>query len=333
MQGGRVTSGMTVAGCATATLAVLAGGCASASDLRQAPGPGGDPLFDHADHLGDVRLEHPPYPGIDGGTFDLEHFTLERSREGWRVEATFTSPVPTLTEVRAARDRVVAMVPQTLDVYLDLTPDAGHLAALPGRDFRVPASEAWDRVLVVSSVPDVDEAGVVHALRVTPSGRRLVATFPADAITAPVRGMLVVVLATSATAQGRVRPAGRGAAECRVWDEIRCHLVGDGPPVLDALAQDVRPDRPLPLTYVTGDRPVAKGIPVVFQRGALISAAPVAAGEVEKGRLATVLDAGGVALGTAVVVSVSGDTASLEVVGTASIEGAATVVFAAPGER
>ena len=321
MQRGWVTLGMAIAG------------CAGTGELRAPSDPGREPLIDYADHLGDVRLEHPPYPGLDGGTFDLEHFTLERSREGWRVEATFASPVPTLTEVRAARDRVVAMVPQTIDVYLDLLPDAGHLTALPGREFRVPASEAWDRVLVVSSVPDVDEAGVVHALRVTPNGRRLTATFPADAIAAPVRGLLVVVLATSATAEGRVRPAGRGAAECRVWDEIRCHLVGDGPPVIDALAEEVRPGRPLPLRYVAGDRPAPKGIPVVFHRGALISAAPVAAGEVEKGRLATVLDAAGVALGTAIVVSVSGDTASLEVVGAQSIEGAATVVFAAPGEE
>jgi len=302
--------------------------CASAAASH-----GAEPLIELADHLGDVRLAHPPYPGLDDDTFDLEHFKLERAGGGWRLEATFASPVPILTEVRAARDRVVAMVPMTIDVYLDTRPEVGHLAALPGRGFRVPASEAWDRVLVVSSVPDVDEAGVVHALRVTPSGRRLTATFPADAITEPVRGILVVVLATSATAEGRVRPASKGAAECRVWDEIRCHLLGDGPPVIDALATEVGPSRPIPLFYLAGDRPTPKGVPVVFQRGALISAAPIEAGQVETGRLATVLDASGLALGTAVVVSVSGDTASLELVGARSIEGAHSVVFAAPGER
>lgn len=310
------------------------GGCGRAAELRDAAPPSElAPLIDFADHGGDVRLEHPIHPGVDGGTFDLEHFTLERTAESWRVEATFASPVRLIGDVRAAQDRVVDMLPMTIDVYLDTRPDAGHLTALPGRDFRVPASEAWDRVLVVSSLPDVSEAGVVHALRVTPSGRRLTATFPASAIDEPVRGLLVVVLATSATGQGRVRPAARGVAECRVWDEIRCHLVGDGPPVLDALATDVSPGRPLPLLYLAGDRPTPKGVPVVFQRGALISAAPIEAGQIEAGRLATVLDAGGRALGTAMVLSVSGDTASLELVGAQSIEGAHTVVFAAPGEK
>lgn len=316
---------------AMGSMLALASGCASAGGI--APGAPAAAAIDLADPRGDVRLVHPPYPGIDSDTFDLDHFTLARTREGWRVDATFAGPVPTLGEVRAARDRVVTMVPQTLDIYLDTRPDAGHLAALPGRGFRVPASEGWDRVLVVSSVPDVDEAGVVHALRITPNGRRLTATFPADAITEPVRGLLVVVLATSATAEGRVRPAARGAAECRVWDEIRCHLIGDGPPVVDALATEVGAGRPIPLSYLAGDRPTPKGVPVVFHRGALISAAPIELGQVEKGRLATVLDENGQALGTAIVVSVSGDTASLEIVGAQSIEGAHAVVFAAPGEK
>jgi len=289
-------------------------------------------VLDFADAPGDVRLVHPIHPDLGPGTFDLEHVTLAKVGDAWRLEATFASPVPTMSDIRAARDRIVTMVPQTIDVYLDTVPEAGHIAALPGRDFRVPAGEAWDRVLVVSSMPDLSEDDVVQAARITASGRRLIATFPGDAIVGPVRGVLVVVLATSPTGDGRVRRVGHGG-DCRVWDDDRCRLEGAGPPVLDALGLDVRVDRPLSLTYVSGERPKVSGIPVVFQRGTLLSAAPVVFAEVAKGRLATVLDAAGEALGTAIVLNVVGDTAALEVVGSSKVEGARTVVFAAPGEK
>ena len=323
----------------TAVIVLLGGAACGSAELHDAaadPPVAGDrtsllPL-DLADATGDVRLLHPTHPDIGPGTFDLERLTLARAGGAWRLEATFVAPVQTINEVRAARDRVVTMVPQTIDVYLDTVPDAGHIAALPGRGFRVPAGEAWDKVLVVSSLPDLSEDDVVYASRVTASGRRLIATFPGDAIPDGVRGALVVVLATSPTGEGRVRPVGR-SGDCRVWDDERCRLDGDGPPVLDALALDVRVDRPLSLSYLDAQRPKVNGTPVVFQRGTLLSAAPVLAAEIAKGRLATVLDAAGEALGTAIVLNVVGDTAALEVVGTSKLEGAHTVVFASPGER
>lgn len=321
------------------TMVGLMGGVACATsaepvvrDPAVMTGEGGMLPLDFADASGDVRLVHPLAPGIGPGTFDLERLTLAKVAGVWRLEATFAAPVAPLEDVRAARDRIVTMLPQTIDVYLDTVPDAGHIAALPGRGFRVPAGEAWDRVLVASSVPDLSEDDVVHALRVTANGRRLIATFPGDALPDHVRGVLAVVLATSPTGDGRVRPVGHGG-DCRVWDDERCRLEGDGPPVLDALALDVRVDRPLNLTYATGERPQVSGTPVVFQRGTLLSAAPVLASEIAKGRLATVLDKAGEALGTAIVLNVVGDTAAMEVVGKSPIEGAHTVVFAAAGER
>lgn len=310
--------------------------CGSAGHRVEDGGPAAEVVIDQDDAWNDVRLDHPDAPMIDRGTFDLEHLRLAKDGELWRLEATFRSAVRPLPEQRAARDRVVDMLPQTIDVYLDLDPDAGQLRALPGRGFRVAAQEAWDRVLVVSSVPDLSERGVVHASRVFAQGRKLVALFPGDAIPGPVRGSLAVVLATSARQEGRVRRIARGG-DCRVWDDERCTLEGgeaDGPPVLDVLATEVHRDRPIALTYRQGERPMPTGVPVLFVRGTLITAAPVVAGEVTKGRLATVVDAAGRSLATAVVLTVVGDTASLEVVGEVGdidSAGATRVVFAAPG--
>lgn len=314
---------------------VAACGTAGHPLAGEVAGVGGEVLIDQDDAWNDVRLAHPDAPGIDRGTFDLEHLRLARDGEGWRLEATFRSPVRTLPEARAARDRVVEMLPQTIDVYLDLDPAKGQLAALPGRGFRVAAQEAWDRVLVVSSVPDLAERGVVYPSRVFAQGKKLVALFPGDAIPeAAVRGALAVVLATSTRQEGRVRRVAHGG-DCRVWDDERCTLEGgdaDGPPVLDALASDVYRDRPIALTYLRGERPTPEGVPVVFVRGTLVTAAPVPAGEVSKGRLATVIDGAGRSLATAVVLTVVGDTASLELVGeVGNMDGAQRVVFAAPG--
>ncbi len=318
-------------------LPMVLAACASAPAQRDTGAPDlASPFAGRAPHsfvwqaddpTGDVRLVHPERPGIEPGTFDLERFSLTKVDGRWRMEATFAAPVKAIAETRAARDRVVEMVPQTIDIYLDTRSDAGHIDALPGRGFKVSAGEAWDRVLVVSALPDLSEDDLVHAQRVTPSGRKLIATFAGEAVPDDVRGILVVVLATSAVGDGRVRPVGP-SGECRVWDDTRCTLSGNGPPVLDALALDVRAGRPLALSYRDGQRPRPTGTPVVFTRGSLLSVAPVAADEVAQGRLATVVDAAGDPLGTAIVLSVVGDTASLEVVGGGELAGAHAVIFA-----
>lgn len=285
--------------------------------------------FEMADPRGDVRLEHPAHPDIERGTFDLEHVKLERVGDRFELEVTFAAQVRRLTDVRPARDRVVEMVPMTIDVYLD-TRDGGQVDALPGRGFRVPAGEAWDHVLVMSELPDLSETGLIHAQRVTVAGRRLHATFLAAGVE-DVRGVLVVVLATSSSGDGRVRQVG-STGECRVWDDFRCVLIGTDPPVIDALGE-VKPGRPVALHYAEGRRPAVSATPVIFVRGKLIGVAPIQPGQAIVGRFATVVDATGQALATAVVLSVVGDTASLEVTGEGTVEGATGVVFdAAPGQ-
>jgi len=313
-----------------APVALVLAGCASAAGGGVAGGAGPEVVLDADDARGDVRLVHPEHPDIDRGTFDLEHVRFYRDGEGgdWRLEVTFVSPVRAIGEVRAARDRVLTIYPQTIDVYLDMAPDAGQLAALPGRRFRVPASQAWDRALVATSVPDLSEDDAVQARSLTANGRRLIATFSAAAVPWTPKGVLVVVLATAPSGEGRVRAVGP-SGECRVWDADRCLLKGDGPPVLDARGVSPEAGRPLALLYPGGDPPPARTTPIVFQRGTLIGAAPVEGG-LEKGRLATIVAADGAALGTAVVLSVVGDTASLELVSKAPIDGASAVVFAAP---
>lgn len=304
-------------GLSWALSSVVLGACASA-------GATGTPwLFEMADPPGDIRLEHPAHPDLDKGTFDLERVKLERLGDRFVLEVTFVSPVKRLTDVRPARDRVVEMVPMTIDVYLD-TRDGGHLEALPGRAFRVPAGEAWDHVLVLSELPDLSEDGLIHAQRVAIAGRRLRATFLARGVE-DVRGVLVVVLATSSSGSGRVRQVGT-AGECRVWEDFRCVLIGNDPPIIDALGE-VMPGRPVALHYADGQRPTVATTPVIFVRGKLVGVAPVEASQAVVGRFATVVDAAGKALATAVVVSVVGDTASLEVVGEGSAEGGMGVVF------
>lgn len=309
-------------GALVAGLLVAGAGCAGAR---------GEVVLDVVDPSGDVRLTVPRSPDVTAATFDLEHLTIVDTPEGWELTATFANPVPLVRDVRAARDVIVAMYPQTIDVYLDTTGDGhGHIEALPGRGFRVPVSQGWEQVLVVSSLDDLSEDGVVHPTRLSASGRRLVALFPKGAIPARPKGLLAIVLATSPAGDGRVRPIGRGG-DCQVWDDSRCTLGGDGPPVLDAVGP-VAPGRPLALTYLEGPPPAPAGLPVVFARGPLVGVAPITP-DITKGRLATLVDASGAPLGTAMVTSIVGDTATLEVIGGASGEGATSAVFAASEDR
>lgn len=277
-------------------------GCAS--------GGAPDWAFSREDPRGDVRLEHPEHPGLERHTFDLTRVELSHRGRELTVEATFAAPVREL-DYRAARDRAVVMVPMTLDVYLDIAP-GGRVEGLPGRGIRFPASEGWERVLVVSGLPDLSEDGLIHAQRVSIAGRTLKAVFALDLPVTVATGVQVVVLATSMSGDGRVRAVGKHG-ECRVWDDFRCVLVGEDPPVLDALGEVSR-GAPLAMSYDQAvERPQVARTPVVFVRGKLIGAAPVGP-EVTVGQLATLYDGAGVAKATAVVLSVVGDTASLEVV-------------------
>lgn len=280
-------------------------GCASAP---------AEVIFDLEDPSGDVRLTHPPQQGIQDGTFDLDRATLVRRGDRLIAELTFGAPVRVMRGVRLSEDRVRDVWPQSVDIYLDTLADAGAVETLPGRDFHVPAAEAWDRVLAISAIDDLTAPGLVRPLHVVTRGRQIVATFDARDVHRQIRGGLVVVLAASARGTGRVRPVRPALGDCHVWDDDRCTLTGTGPPVLDSTSQVVA-GRPVALTYAEGERPRPRPIPVVFHQGELVSASPVVGAQLVEGALATVVDAAGEALATAVVLSVVGDVASLRLVG------------------
>ncbi len=308
-----------VAGLGLGAALLLGAACASA--------PAAPPLIDISDARGDVRLRHPGRTGISSRTFDLETLTLTRRADGrWQLEARFAEPLRVFKAERRSEDQYIDILPQTLDLYLDTMPGAGHVEALEGRGFHVPAAEAWDRVLVVSSVEGLTHDDLRRPQMVSVRGRRLVATFAADAVRPPVRGFLAVVLATSPRGDGWVRRVTPGLGNCHVWDDARCTVTGEGPAVFDATSE-ITAGRPVRLAYPKGDRPAPAIVPVVFTRGPLIGAAPVDSDRVNEGDVATVVAQDGRPLATAIVISVVGDTASLRVMGEASLLGAVGVVF------
>jgi hypothetical protein len=314
------TSRLALAGSLAAAL--LVGACASAPS---------EIVFDLSDPRGDVRLEHPPLAPIGPGTFDLERVVLSRVGDAWLLEATFAEPVREVQGAWVGRDFQAPMLPQTIDVYLDVTPGVGHVETLEGRGVRVSAAEAWDRVLVVSSLADVDGPDLVFAQSIIARGRKVVASFAADAVPAGVRGMLVLVLATSPDGDGRVRPVAP-VGDCANWDDSRCTLSGEGPPVLDASAP-IEGQRPVALSYREGLRPEPQRTPIVFARDRLVGAAPVSARDTASGAIATLVDEDGGPIASAVVLAVVGDTVTLEVIGKADITRARAVVFAGPAPR
>ena len=287
-------------------------------------------VYSVEDPTGDVRLAHPEAPSISRGTFDLIRLNVFQTPRNVVVEATFAAPIQPveigMVDPHANRRRT--RYAQTVDVYLDLQP-GGEVEALRGRGFTVPAFEAWDTVLVVSTFERSVHPKAVIASHVSHYGRTLRAVFPKDALAGPPRGVLVAVLATSVSGEGGVRSVGTLPGECQTWDEVRCTLVGTGPAVLDA-TQSVE-GGVISLAYAEAARPKAVHVPVVFSRGPLVTAAPIPLGVVE-GSPATVYGAAGQPLGVAVVQMVTGDTATLRVVGE-DLTGPASVSFGSLGVK
>lgn len=278
-------------------------------------------LYEAVDAAGDTRLKHPPSPLVERGTFDLRRLHISRHGASIVVEARFGAPIRLMT-APSDIDRGIETYLQTVDVYLDTGP-GGSVESLPGRGFHVPASEAWDRVLVLSSVLErAPHASARLPTHLTHHGRVLRATFPATVWPDRVDGVLVTVQATARWGAGRVRAVSRFRGDCTAWDSNRCTLYGEGPPVIDASAPVTGPL--LRLSY-RGPRPAPKSVPVVFQRGKLVTVAPVPKGLAD-GTLATLLDGAGKPSATAVVQSVVGDSATLQVIAGGKVK-AVSVVF------
>lgn len=302
--------------------------CASSCAARYAVDA---PIFEQVDAAGDVRLVHPSAPGISRQTFDLVALKMGPSGRYFIVEAVFAERVSQLEGVRLGDDRVADVYPQTVDVYLDAVPGEGQVRALPGREVHLSAAEAWDVVLLLSSLDTVREEGVVHPVHLISRGRSLIGVFDLADLPKPeaIRrgGAQALVLVTSPIGEGRVRPTSGHYGDCQSWDQERCRLVGEGPPVMDTLG-DLAPGQPLALVYPAGQRPAPRTVPVVFESGGMVVAELGEGDTVEEGAFATILGEGGEALVTAVVVSIVDGKASLKVLGEgAKLAGAKSVVF------
>ncbi len=302
-----------------------------------------DVLVDLKDPSGDVRLRHPAAPGVEKGTFDLRRLVVRRLDDHIEVAATFAVPPRPLAPLPDDVDRNRPWFLPTVDVYLNLVAGKGEARALPGRAFFLPSEAAWDAALILG--PGVDTpAGVVwNAEHLVTTGRTLRGRFPLDAIQGEVISALVVVLATSPRATGQVRAVGVLKGDCSTWDDARCQLDGQGPPVLDAtgpVSGDVIAASPL---GVSGESipdagapaaSAAASAPVAFYGSGLVVASPIApelARTLTLGVLATLQDSKGNSVGTAVVESLASTAVSMRVIGAAPASAPTSVVFAAAG--
>ncbi|MFT5431463.1 MAG: hypothetical protein ACI9OJ_002159 [Myxococcota bacterium] len=285
-------------------------------------------VFAVDDPASDTRLTHPPAPSVTRATFDLRRLTVERTPERVQVTATFGSKVRALGPVPDDADRNRKRFLPTVDIYIDAEPNAGHVMGLPGRDFVVPATQAWDRALVLADLPRPLHPDAWTAEHLTARGRRLVGHFPPDAVPETARGFLVVVTATALSTDGWVRAVSMFKGDCSTWDDNRCTLIGSGPPIMDST--DPAGGGTLALSY--GDAPPPpksvdnNRVPVVFHRGPMVTVAPVQPG-IKAGDLATLFNGANEPLGTAVVDSVLNDAATLKVVGARRDGTIAHVVF------
>lgn len=298
-------------------------GCATAGEVeRWAKEP---PLWRGEDSAADVRLAHPAAPEVQPGTFDLVEVELRARGDEVEVIARFRAPVRPLTPLPEDAPPGAWFLP-TVDVYLDLLPDQGHLDTPEGRHVTFPVDQGWERALVLTGAPMDLGPDVAVAMHLTAHGRELRGRFPRSAAPGAPRGVAVLVLATAPGADGAVRPVGVLKGDCSTWDASRCTLRGDGPPVLDAIGE-LAGELLLPLRV--GEAPAAAPaqdpvtdllVPVVFQREAVVTVAPIPETErarYDVGALVTLLDEARAPTGSAVVVSRLDDAATLQRLGTA----------------
>ena len=210
-------------------ISAVLGSCGSARSLESAT-----TVWSISDPSGDRRLQHPDHPQIRPGTFDLTQFKLLETETQLIAVATFASVIRPIQNVRLSEDRRATIFPQTIDIYLDTTPGTGSIEALPDRKIHVPANEAWDQVLVMSSIRDLHVGGIIYASHLTASGRTLIGTFDKSELQGTIKGALVLVLASSSMGDGRIRLASTFKGVCTDWNQNRCTLFGAGPPVLDS---------------------------------------------------------------------------------------------------
>lgn len=282
--------------------------------------------FSATDPKGDLLLRHPDAPGLERGSFDIEKVDIGVTDDKVIVTVEYAAQVEKIRWAWVQWSRPRPIYPQTVDIYLDTTPDAGFVESLPDRGFYVSAAESWDTVLVMTSVPSVRHPSAVHPTHLYHKDNRLIGVFDRSEVPGEIRGAFIASLATSVRGAGRIRVTSKSLGDCQVWNPVRCTLPGDGAPVLDAVGELVGGEV-ASLVYPEGQRPKVATYPVIFKREKMLSVAPIEPKLVTEGQLATVIDTGGLAVATAVVVSIVGDTASLEVIGEGNASEAESVTF------
>lgn len=107
----------------------------------------------------------PAAVGMRPGSLDLRRVSLDASSDPVEVAVTFARAVETV-EARFGRDQPATRVfHPVVDLYVKAPGRGAHRDLLPGRRVTPAAGQGWDRLVVVSAVPDLLAA---HYARVVP---------------------------------------------------------------------------------------------------------------------------------------------------------------------
>lgn len=260
------------------------------------------------DSHGPGSYTYPGPPLLPEGALDLAEVILEDQGDTVAIEVRFHRRIRT-AQVRLSQDEPREVFAPQIDVYIDTdrAPGSGATAAVPGRNVAFPDGFAWDRLVVLSAIPErvrssldgrleLGPALVPHDVRVR--GRSLFARVrTADLGGSPSPDWAFAVAVTSstfATSVAAVVDPGSDAARnvftrevapvvgtCANWEEDTdgspctfggCSPCGGHPRVLDALDAPGLPS-PAALADFTPDVRLA-ALPVVVPSGKAAKAAP-----------------------------------------------------------
>ena len=93
-----------------------------------------------------------------------------------------------------------------MEIYIDSSPEVGAIEALPDRNIHVTASEAWDQVLVMSSIRELNLPGLIYASHLIARGKTLIGVFEKEGRSLSIL-YVVLVTASSPRGTGRIRLA------------------------------------------------------------------------------------------------------------------------------
>jgi carbohydrate-binding DOMON domain-containing protein len=122
-----------------ATLLAMSGPAVAAERIFEDPA---------GDDFGAGAIVYPTDPVYLPGSFDLRRVELHDAGDAIEVRVTFEAPVQDPWDSRAWDGNGFSL--QMVQVYLDTTPDAGAVDALPGIHASFAPGDAWDRVVLIA---------------------------------------------------------------------------------------------------------------------------------------------------------------------------------------